>query len=143
MKKYLLKFSFLLFLFSSVTIFAQKGYYDIEESMPFQPMFSIGSGYYSFQGDIQGPKANLIGGSNIGFNAGIRLNMSENFDMSLVFSKFSLDEDNSIDQFSSELSAIGLQCDYTIAALMKKSRLLKVMSMTCLFLIFALNHIQI
>ena len=123
MKKYLLKFSVFLFLFSSVTIFAQKGYYDIEESMPFQPMFSIGSGYYSFQGDIQGPKANLIGGSNIGFSAGIRLNMSENFDMSLIFSRFSLSEEDASNNFSSELSAVGLQCDYTLAGLMKKSRL--------------------
>jgi len=121
MKKYLLKFSVFLFLFSSVTIFAQKGYYDIEESMPFQPMFSIGSGYYSFQGDIQGPKANLIGGSNIGFNAGIRLNMSENFDMSLIFSSFSLSEDNSV--FKSDVDGVGLHCDYTISSLMKNSRL--------------------
>ena len=121
MKKYLLKFSVFLFLFSSVTIFAQKGYYDIEESMPFQPMFSIGSGYYSFQGDIQGPKANLIGGSNIGFNAGIRLNMSENFDMSLIFSSFSLSEDNSV--FKSDVDGVGLHCDYSISSLMKTSRL--------------------
>jgi len=121
MKKYLLKFSVFLFLFSSVTIFAQKGYYDIEESMPFQPMFSIGSAYYSFQGDIQGPKANLIGGSNIGFNAGIRLNMSENFDMSLIFSSFSLSEDNSV--FKSDVDGVGLHCDYTISSLMKNSRL--------------------
>ena len=121
MKKYLLKFSVFLFLFSSVTIFAQKGYYDIEESMPFQPMFSIGSGYYSFQGDIQGPKANLIGGSNIGFNAGIRLNMSENFDMSLIFSSFSLSEDNSV--FKSDVDGVGLHCDYTISSLIKNSRL--------------------
>ena len=121
MKKYLLKFSVFLFLFSSVTIFAQKGYYDIEESMPFQPMFSIGSGYYSFQGDIQGPKANLIGGSNIGFSAGIRLNMSENFDMSLIFSSFSLSEDNSV--FKSDVDGVGLHCDYTISSLMKNSRL--------------------
>jgi len=86
-------------------------------------MFSIGSGYYSFQGDIQGPKANLIGGSNIGFNAGIRLNMSENFDMSLIFSRFSLSEEDPSNKFSSNLSAVGLQCDYTLAGLMKKSRL--------------------
>ena len=92
MKEYFKKISVLIFLFVSVHSYSQKGYYDIEETMPFQPMFSLGSGFYSFQGDVQGPKSNVIGGGNIGFNSGIRLNMSEDFDVSLIFSSFSLSE---------------------------------------------------
>ena len=123
MKKYLQQISVLIFLFISSYSYSQKGYYDIEESMPFQPMFSLGSGFYNFQGDIEGPKSNLIGGANIGFNAGIRLNMSEDFDVSLVFSDFSLAEDNGEQKLNSDLSAVGLHCDYIISSLMKKSRL--------------------
>ena len=123
MKKYLPQISVFIFLFISVHSYSQKGYYDIEESMPFQPMFSLGSGFYNFQGDIEGPKSNLIGGANIGFNAGIRLNMREDFDMSLVFSRFSLAEDDGVQKLNADLSAVGLHFDYIISSLMKKSRL--------------------
>ena len=123
MKKYLQQISVFIFLFISSYSYSQKGYYDLEESMPFQPMFSLGSGFYNFQGDIEGPKSNLIGGSNIGFNAGMRLNMSKDFDVSLIFSRFSLSEDNGEQSLSSGLSTVGLHCDYIISSLMKKSRL--------------------
>lgn len=123
MKKYLQQISFFIFLFISVHSYSQKGYYDIEESMPFQPMFSLGSGFYNFQGDIEGPKSNFIGGANIGFNAGIRLNMSEDFDVSLIFSSFSLAEDDGVQKLNADLSSVGLHCDYIISSLMKKSRL--------------------
>jgi hypothetical protein len=121
MKEYFKKISVFIFLFVSAYSYSQKGYYEIEETMPFQPMFSLGSGFYSFQGDVQGPKSNVIGGGNIGFNGGIRLNMSEDFDVSLVFSSFSLSEDDS--EFKSRVNGVGLHCDYTISSVMKKSRL--------------------
>ncbi len=121
MKEYFKKISVCIFMFVSVHSYSQKGYYDIEETMPFQPMFTLGSGFYSFQGDVQGPKSNVIGGGNIGFNAGIRLNMSEDFDVSLIFSSFSLSEDNS--EFKSRVNGVGLQCDYTISSVMKNTRL--------------------
>ena len=92
MKEYFKRISIVVLLLASVDAYSQKGYYEIEETMPFQPMLSIGSGFYSFQGDVQGPKSNIIGGGNIGFNAGIRLNMSKDFDVSLLFSRFSLFE---------------------------------------------------
>ena len=56
-----LKKAFVLFvLFSSISVFAQKGNYDVEPTMPFQPMFSFGTAYHSFQGDIMGPKTNSL-----------------------------------------------------------------------------------
>ena len=54
----------------SFSVFSQKGNYEISEEIPFQPMFVIGSSYYSFQGDIKGPKTNALLG-NIGYNAGV------------------------------------------------------------------------
>jgi len=123
MKEYFKRISIVVLLLASVDAYSQKGYYEIEETMPFQPMLSIGSGFYSFQGDVQGPKSNIIGGGNIGFNAGIRLNMSKDFDVSLLFSRFSLSEDGSEGSFSSELDGVGLQCDYTLSSIMQKSRL--------------------
>ena len=123
MNYFLQKISVLILVLFSMQLFGQKGYYEIEETMPFQPMFSIGSGYYSFQGDIQGPKANVIGGGNIGFNAGMRLNMSQNLDMSLIFSSFELSKTESDAEFDSDLRSIGIHLDYALAGLMKQSRL--------------------
>ena len=57
----------------SFSAFSQKGNYEISEEIPFQPMFVIGSSYYSFQGDIKGPKTNALLG-NIGYNAGALFN---------------------------------------------------------------------
>ena len=74
---------FLFVFFASSYSFAQKGYYDQELEMPFQPRFTLGSGYYSSQGDIVGPKANSFLG-NIGFKAGMRFNISKNTDTQYI-----------------------------------------------------------
>ena len=85
-----LKKAFVLFvLVSSISVFAQKGNYDREPSMPFQPMFSFGTAYFSSQGDIMGPATNSLLG-NMGYRAGMRLNISDNIDASLLFSNTEL-----------------------------------------------------
>ena len=78
MNQFLKKAVILFVLFSSISVFAQisvKENHEKEPSMPFQPMFAFGTAYHSFQGDIMGPSTNTLLG-NIGYNAGMRLNIS-------------------------------------------------------------------
>lgn len=118
-----LKKAFLLFvLFSSISVFAQKGNYDREPSMPFQPMFSFGTAYHSFQGDIIGPATNTLLG-NMGYRAGMRLNTSENVDASLLFSNTNFFEKNDDASFKSNVDAIGLHLGYTLNSVFKQSRI--------------------
>ena len=118
MKQLIQIISIFLFVFFAYSYsFAQKGYYDQELEMPFQPRFTLGSGYYSSQGDIVGSKANGLLG-NIGFKAGMRFNISENIDISLLFTDFKVSE-TSINKFSSELRAVGLHLDYTFNGIFK------------------------
>ena len=111
----------ILSLLFSLSSFAQKGYYEIEPTMPFQPMFSFGTAYHSFQGDIMGPETNSLLG-NMGYRAGMRLNISDNIDASLLFSNTSFFEKNVDANFKSEVDAIGLHFGYTLNSVFKQSR---------------------
>jgi len=123
MNQFLKKVFVLFAIISSASVFAQKGNYDIEPAMPFQPMFSFGTVYHSFQGDIMGPETNSLLG-NMGYKAGIRLNISENIDASLLFSNTSFFERNEDDltSFESDVDAIGLNFGYTLNSIFKQSR---------------------
>ena len=92
---------------------AQDINYEIEPQVPFQPMLTLGSGFHSFQGDILGPKTSTLIG-NIGYNAGMRLNLREQLDLSLLFSFVSFFEENDISSFKSDLNSIGLHLDYNL-----------------------------
>jgi hypothetical protein len=123
MNQFLKKVFVLFAIISSASVFAQKGNYDIEPAMPFQPMFSFGTAYHSFEGDIMGPETNSLLG-NMGYKAGIRLNISENIDASLLFSNTSFFERNEDDltSFESDVDAIGLNFGYTLNSIFKQSR---------------------
>jgi cell division protein FtsN/opacity protein-like surface antigen len=115
-----LKKAFVLFvLFSSTSLFAQKGNYDLEPTMPFQPMFSFGTAYHSFQGNIMGPATNSLLG-NMGYRAGMRFNLLESLDASLLFSNTSFYEKNDEAEFESNVDAVGLHLGYFIN--IKRSR---------------------
>ena len=60
MKEYFKRISIVVLLLASVDAYSQKGYYEIEETMPFQPMLSIGSGFYSFRGMFKDPNLILL-----------------------------------------------------------------------------------
>jgi cell division protein FtsN len=120
MNQFLKKSLLLCALMSSASIFAQKGNYDVEPIMPFQPMFSFGTAYHSFQGDIMGPTANSLLG-NMGYRAGMRLNMSGNTDASLLFSNTSFFEKNEAESFESNIDAIGLHFGYALNSVFKQS----------------------
>jgi len=122
MNQFLKKALLLCALISSASVFAQKGNYNVEPIMPFQPMFSFGTAYHSFQGDIMGPTANSLLG-NMGYRAGMRLNLSEYVDASLLFSNTSLFEKNEDESFKSNVDAIGLHFGYVLNSVFKQSRI--------------------
>ena len=95
----------------SFSVFSQKGNYEISEEIPFQPMFVIGSSYYSFQGDIKGPKTNALLG-NIGYNAGVLFNLSTDLDCKISFSNASFFEKNEDFEFSSNANIYSVDLNY-------------------------------
>ena len=122
MNQFLKKALVLCALISSTSVFAQKGNYDVEPTIPFQPMFSFGTAYHSFQGDIMGPESNSLLG-NMGYRAGIRLNISQNVDASFLFSNTSFFEKNEDASFESNVDAVGLHFGYTLNSIFKQSRI--------------------
>ena len=116
-----LKNVFVLFvLFSSISLYAQKENDDAEPTT-FKPMFSFGTAYHSFQGEIMGPTTNSLLG-NMGYRAGMRLNILNNKDISLLFSNTSFFEKNEDASFESNVDAIGLHVGHTFNNVFKKSR---------------------
>ena len=122
MNQFLKKALVLCALISSSSVFSQKGNYDVEPTIPFQPMFSFGTAYHSFQGDIMGPESNSLLG-NMGYRAGMRLNISDNTDASLLFSNTTFFEKNDDVGFESNLDAVGLHFGYTLNSIFKQSRI--------------------
>ncbi len=122
MNQFLKKALVLCALISSAYVFAQKGNYDVEPTIPFQPMFSFGTAYHSFLGDIMGPSTNSLLG-NMGYRAGMRLNLSGNTDASLLFSNTSIFERNEDLSFESNIDAIGVHFGYTLNSILKQSRI--------------------
>ena len=57
------KIFLLLTLFICTQSFAQNRNYEVPTKDAFQPMFSIGSGYYNSLGDIKGPEGNYLLGN--------------------------------------------------------------------------------
>ena len=96
------KIFLLLTLFVFTQSFSQNTSYDVPEKDAFQPMFSIGSGYYNSLGDIKGPDGNYLLG-NMGINTGIRINLSEDLDLSFLFtSNAKLHENSGEDNFETD-----------------------------------------
>ena len=105
------KIFLLLTLFVFTQSFAQNRNYEVPEKDAFQPMFSIGSGYYNSHGDIKGPDGNYLLG-NMGINAGIRINLSEDLDLSFLFtSNAKLQETNADQSFETDVNSIGFNLD--------------------------------
>ena len=102
-----------LFAFSAISLIAspQKGNYEFKKEIPFQPMFVLGSSYYSFQGDIRGPKSNALLG-NIGYSAGVLFNLNSKFNCKLSISNASFFESNQDFSFSSNANLYSVDLNY-------------------------------
>ena len=119
MKRLFLLFSMLIFL----NIFSQEKTYEVTQKKPFQPMFSLGSSYYNSHGDIQGPNGNYLLG-NMGINTGIKINISNNVDLSFLFSSNAkLYESSSSGNFEADLNSIGFNLDYNFNNLLKETKI--------------------
>ncbi len=125
MRKIFQKLILSFFIFCSINSFAQKGNYDLEPQVPFQPMFTLGTSYYTFQGDITGPKTGSLV-NHMGWHAGIRFNVLRDLDVSLLHATVSLDENNREGQaFRSNVNKTGLHVDYmwSWVPLLKKTKI--------------------
>lgn len=69
-----------------------------------------------------GPATNTLLG-NMGYRAGMRLNISKNIDASLLFSNTSFYEKNDAASFKSNVDAIGLHLGYALNSVFKQSRI--------------------
>ena len=65
---------------ASTNTFSQE---NTEVKNPIKSMFTLGTGFYSFQGDIVEDESNYLSG-NIAYNAGMRFSISDNVDLSFL-----------------------------------------------------------
>ena len=120
---YFLKSSFLalLLVLTNFSVAQEKGD-RLVKKMPFQPMFSFGTSYYSFQGDIMGPSTNSLV-ANMGYKAGFRFNVAKRLDMSFLFSNNSFYESNEIKSFESNVDAVGMHVGYSLDSVLIQGRM--------------------
>ena len=80
-----LKYLFtLLILVSSTFVYAQDLDFDLEKKKPFNPKFTLGTGFYTLTGDIQNEESGFLRGTNTGYNAGMKFGLSDNIDLSFL-----------------------------------------------------------
>ena len=117
------KIFLLLLLFISTQSFSQQRSYEVPEKDRFQPMFSVGSGYYNSLGDIKGPDGNYLLG-NMGINTGIRINLFEDLDLSFYLLLTSKLYENAGEQsFETDLNSLGFNLDYTFSNILENTKL--------------------
>lgn len=124
MKKLLFRLFVATLVLSSINSFAQDGHPDDKVKAPFQPMLSFGTGSYLFKGDIVGPQKNFLMG-NQGYHFGVRMNLSNNLDLTFLLGNGRLNEINDVDttSFSSDVKTAGLGLRYSFNNISKNSKL--------------------
>jgi len=120
-----LKKAFILFaIISSTSVFSQ------DQENPFNPKFTLGSGLYTLTGDIQSESLGLLNGSRVGFNAGMKFELSDNIDVSLLMIKTTFSaKNNNNESFSSDVDGFGLHLGYTVNQIFKQSKISPLLSL--------------
>ena len=115
----------LLILVSSTFVYAQDLDFDLEKKKPFNPKFTLGTGFYTLTGDIQNEESGFLRGTNPGYNAGMKFGLSDNIDLSFLLMKSTFQANNSAlgKDFSSEIDGMGLHIGYSVNQLFKQSRI--------------------
>ena len=122
MNQFLKKVFFLFVVVACINTFAQDDALVEKEEKTFNPKFTFGSGFYTLTSDVVGENNGL---GRAGFNAGMKFDLLENFDLSLLFIKASFSGENADENFSfsSDVDGIGLHLGYSANQLFKKSRI--------------------
>ncbi len=113
----------LLILVSSTFVYAQDLDFDLEKKKPFNPKFTLGTGFYTLTGDIQNEKSGFLRGTNPGYNAGMKFGITNNLELSFLMMKSTFSTDNGAESFSSEIDGMGLHIGYSVNHLFKQSRI--------------------
>ena len=91
-------------------------------------MFTLGTGFYSFQGDISNEESNYLSG-NIAYNAGMRFFVNDKIDFSVLFTspldfnEKSIDDLGIVSEFRSTITSFGAQLDFNFKDIFKNSRI--------------------
>jgi len=112
----------LLILVSSTFVYAQDLDFDLEKKKPFNPKFTLGTGFYTLTGDIQNEESGFLRGTNPGYNAGMKFGIANNLDLSFLLMKSTFKSNNDLDEFKSEVDGMGLHIGYSVNQLFKQSR---------------------
>ena len=113
----------LLILVSSTFVYAQDIDFDLEKKKPFNPKFTLGTGFYTLTGDIQNEESGFLRGTNTGYNAGMKFGITNNLELSFLMMKSTFSTDNGAESFSSEIDGMGLHIGYSVNHLYKQSRI--------------------
>lgn len=132
MNQFFLKISILLLCFVSFSVFSQENNSQASKSetpnKPLKSMFTLGSGFYSFQGDISNQETSYLSG-NIAYNAGMRFFINDNIDFSVLFTtpldfnEKSTDDLGIESRFRSTITSFGAQLDFNFKDIFKNSRI--------------------
>ena len=112
----------LLILVSSTFVYAQDLDLDLEKKKPFNPKFTLGTGFYTLTGDIQNEESGFLRGTNPGYNAGMKFGITNNLELSFLIMKSTFQSNNGIEEFKSEVDGMGLHIGYSVNQLFKQSR---------------------
>ena len=113
----------LLILVSSTFVYAQDLDFDLEKKKPFNPKFTLGTGFYTLIGDIQNEESGFLRGTNPGYNAGMKFGITNNLELSFLMMKSAFSTDNGAESFDSEIDGMGLHIGYSVNQLFKQSRI--------------------
>ena len=132
MNQFFLKINILFLCLLSFSLFAQesreKNYRAETPIKPLKSMFTLGTGFYSFQGDISNQETNYLSG-NIAYNAGMRFFVNDNIDFSVLFttpldfSEKYFDDLGIVSEFKSTITSIGAHLDFNFKDIFKNSRI--------------------
>ena len=128
MNQFLKKVFILFILVSSVVAFAQNEEVYDKPSNPFNPKFTLGTGFYNLTGDIQNENSGFLKGI-AGFNAGMKFELTKNLDLSFLFIKTSFAADNEVEKFSSDVDGFGLHLGYNVKQIFKQSKITPIFSL--------------
>jgi len=129
MNQFFKKALLLFVLFSSISVYAQDDISEEKKEKPFNPKFTLGTGFYTLTGDIQNANTGILKGSS-GYNAGMKFELSNNLDLSFLFIKTAFSADNgSGEHFKSDIDGFGLNLGYTVNQLFKQSKISPIFSL--------------